>query len=126
MSDRDNEREPAGVISLQFADFAEFMREAVRRQGQVERRDPAPPFYRVALGLEPIQLGDVEFRILMLLASQPYRPFSRQKIALAVTSDLAPVTEQAVDQHIASLQSQLGFFRDYVQKVPYMGYRFKA
>jgi DNA-binding response OmpR family regulator len=126
MSDRDNEREAAGVISLQFADFAEFMREAVRRQGQVEWRDPAPPFYRVALGLEPVQLGDIEFRILMLLASQPYRPFSRQKIALAVTSDLVPVTEQTVDQHVASLQSQLGFFRDYVQKVPYMGYRFKA
>jgi hypothetical protein len=44
MSDRESQREPAGVISLQFADFAEFMREAARRQGQFERRDPAPPF----------------------------------------------------------------------------------
>jgi DNA-binding winged helix-turn-helix (wHTH) protein len=31
-----------------------------------------------------------------------------------------------LDQHITALRDQLGFFRDYVQTVPYMGYRFKA
>jgi hypothetical protein len=31
-----------------------------------------------------------------------------------------------VDQHVASLLDQLGAFHDYVQAVPYIGYRFKA
>ena len=109
-----------------FADIEQFVREAARRRKQVEETEPPPPFYRIALGLEPIQLGDVEFRILLLLASQPYLPFSRPAIAQAVTTERLPVTEESVEQHIASLREQLGFFRDYVQTVPYMGYRFKA
>jgi DNA-binding response OmpR family regulator len=114
------------VVSLQYANFADFVREAVRREGPFEAKEPPPPFYRVALGLEPIQLGDVEFRILRLLASKPYRPFSRLKIAAAVSTERLPVTEETVDEHILSLRGQLGFFRDYVQTVPYLGYRFKA
>ena len=109
-----------------FADIEQFVREAARRRKQVEETEPPPPFYRVALGLEPVQLGDVEFRILLLLASSPYYPFSQLSIANAVTTERLPVTEETVDQHIASLREQLGFFRDYVQTVPYMGYRFKA
>lgn len=120
------ENNPSEAITLRFADFAEFVREAARRQGQVEERQPPPPFYRIALGLEPLQLGEVEFRILMLLASQPYRPFSPQFIAASVSTESLPVSEATLDQHIASLREQLGFFRDYVQTVPYMGYRFKA
>src|SRR5262245_58558091 len=114
----------AETISLKFADFAEFVREAARRKGQIEEQKLPPPFYRFALGLEPFQLGEVEFRILTLLASQPYRPFSTQNIAAAVTTERLPVSEETVELHIASLREQLGFFRDYVQTVPYMGYRF--
>ena len=36
------------------------------------------------------------------------------------------MTEQALDEHIASLREKLGLFSDYVQSVPYVGYRFKA
>ncbi len=111
---------------LLFADVAEFVAEASRRRGQVEETVPPPPFYRLALGREPIDLGDVEFRILVLLASKPYRPFSSQRIAAAVTTPQNPVTPETVDQHIAALRTQLGFFRDYIQTVPYLGYRFKA
>jgi DNA-binding response OmpR family regulator len=121
MGDADH---PTGAGIVRFVDVAEFVREAKRQQGRVEVQEP-PPFYRVALGLEPLQLGDVEFRILVLLASRPYLPFSHQSIADAVTTERLPVAEDTVDQHIASLRDQLGFFRDYVQTVPYMGYRFK-
>jgi DNA-binding response OmpR family regulator len=116
----------ANAAILQFADFAEFVREAERRKGQVEEQQPPPPFYRVALGLEPILLGNLEFRILMLLASKPYLPFSAKSIAAAVTTERESIAEEAVDQYIAALREQLGFFRDYVQTVPYFGYRFKA
>ena len=34
--------------------------------------------------------------------------------------------DETVDCYIASLRDQLGFFRDYIQTVPYIGYRFRA
>ena len=123
MANRENS---VDAIILQYADLADFVRDASRRATQFDETEDAPPFYRIALGLVPFQLGEVEFRILMLLASKPYRPFSPHGIAAAVTTERLPVAEEAVDQHIASLREQLGFFRDYVQTVPYMGYRFKA
>ena len=82
--------------------------------------------YRLALGHEAIQLGIIEFRILLFLASRPYHAFTRRSIAEAVSSAQYPVVEAAVEQHIASLLDQLGVFHDYVQSVPYIGYRFKA
>jgi DNA-binding winged helix-turn-helix (wHTH) protein len=36
------------------------------------------------------------------------------------------VTEETVDEHIDALRDQLGVLHDYVQTVPYIGYRFKA
>jgi DNA-binding response OmpR family regulator len=113
------------AVTLRYADFAEFIREAKHRKGCIDEQQPPPSIYRIAFGLEPILLGNLEFRILMLLASKPYWPFSPQSIAAAVTTERELVTEETVDQHIDSLREQLGFFRDYVQTVPYMGYRFK-
>ncbi len=120
----DETRSGAGQEIVRFADVAAFVREAQRRKGQIDE-EPPPPFYRVALGLVPLELGDVEFRILVFLASRPYYPFSPQNISDAVTTPRLPVTPDTLDQHIAALREQLGFFRDYVQTVPYMGYRFK-
>jgi DNA-binding response OmpR family regulator len=82
--------------------------------------------YRLALGQETIRLGIVEFRILLYLASRPYHAFSRRSIAEAVNTERDPVAEDTVDGHVASLLNQLGAFHDYVQSVPYIGYRFKA
>jgi DNA-binding response OmpR family regulator len=82
--------------------------------------------YRLALGQETIQLGIVEFRILLYLAGRPYHAFTRRSIADTVSSERDPVVEDTVDQHVASLLNQLGVFHDYVQSVPYIGYRFKA
>lgn len=85
-----------------------------------------PTFYRLRFGQEAIQLGIVELRILLFLAHRPYHAFTRRSIAEAVSSDRNPVAEDTVDQHVASLVDQLGVFHDYVQAVPYIGYRFKA
>ena len=79
-----------------------------------------------ARGLGTIRLKPVEFRILTLLASQPYRAFSRRRIAVAVSTSDQPVTEATLGRYIRSLRDQLGYYADYVQKVPYIGYRFKA
>lgn len=85
-----------------------------------------PPAYRIALGRETIQLGLVEFRLLLFLASRPYHPFSRRAIITAVSTPEHPLSEENLDDYIGSLRDQLGFFHDYVQTVPQLGYRFKA
>jgi DNA-binding response OmpR family regulator len=56
--------------------------------------------------LLPLQLGDMEFRLLVNLASKPYRPFSRHFIAAAVTTRRRPVADGEVDQLIATLREQ--------------------
>lgn len=83
-------------------------------------------YYRIGFGMEPIRLTPVECRILRFLATRPYHPFTRRRIADAVSTQGYPVTEASIDQRIASLREQLGFFHDYVQTVPHIGYRFKA
>jgi DNA-binding response OmpR family regulator len=91
-----------------------------------EDRADRPTSYRLVLEQKPIQLGIVEFRILLYLAGRPYHAFTRRSIADAVSSEREPVVEDTVDRHVASLLNQLGVFHDYVQSVPYIGYRFKA
>jgi DNA-binding response OmpR family regulator len=104
------------------------LREVATHQAWPVSDDPIerPTSYRLALGQEAIQLGIVEFRILLFLANRPYHAFTRRSIAEAVSSERNPVVEDTVDQRIASLLDQLGAFHDYVQAVPYIGYRFKA
>ena len=105
----------------------EFLDSAAQQTWPAEAKKlEGPKSFRLAAGQDPIQLGNVEFRILLFLASRPYHPFTRQAIAEAVTSDFQPVDEDDVDGHVSQLRDQLGVFHDYVQTVPYIGYRFKA
>ena len=78
-----------------------------------------------AFGPEPIPLDYVEYRILQLLSSKPYHAFTARRIVDAVTTAEQPVTEETLPSHIASLRKKLGFFADYIQSVPRIGYRFK-
>jgi two-component system, OmpR family, alkaline phosphatase synthesis response regulator PhoP len=84
-----------------------------------------PASYRQAFGNEPIRVGIVEFRIMVLLASRPYYAFTRRQISDAVSTESHPLSEDLVDAYIASLRTQLGVLHDFVQSVPYLGYRFK-
>jgi hypothetical protein len=113
--------------AVAVTDLATLLQIASRQRWPVQEGE-AEHFasYRLALGQEPIQLGNVEFRILLFLASRPYYAFTRRSIADAVSSPQNPVVEDTVDLHVASLLDQLGTFHDYVQSVPYIGYRFKA
>jgi len=112
---------------LPIADLSELLAAASRLSWPLEpEKLQAPTSFRVAFGQEPIHLGPVEFRILLFLASRPYYPFSRRAIAAAITTAASPVTEDTVDDYIDALRDQLGVLHDYVQTVPYIGYRFKA
>ena len=110
---------------LTVKDLATFLQEATRQRWPIHE-EQSEGSYRLALGKEVIQLGIVESRILLFLASRPYHAFSRRAIADAVSSEQEPVREETVDRHVDSLLDQLGVFHDYVQSVPYIGYRFKA
>jgi DNA-binding response OmpR family regulator len=85
-----------------------------------------PAAYRQAFGNKPIRVGIVEFRMMLLLASRPYRAFTRPQLSDAVSTESHPLSEELVDAYIASLRNQLGVLNDFVQTVPYIGYRFKA
>lgn len=118
---------PAKSNELTVADLHELLTTASTQAWPFDEEQlQGPKSFRVAFGQEPIQLGAVEFRILLFLASRPYHPFTRRAIATAVTTELYPLTEETVDEHIDALRDQLGVLHDYVQTVPYIGYRFKA
>lgn len=118
---------PYETSDIAVTGLTDFLRVAAHQIWPIDEDQPEPPqSYLVAFDQEPIQLGIVEFRILLFLASRPYHAFTRRCIADAVTSKRDLVTEDAVDRHITILLEQLGVFHDYIQSVPYIGYRFKA
>ena len=113
--------------AVAVAEMLGCRRDAHTRDGDQGRRSVDPRYsYEMKLGRMKIHLPLIEFRILRFLAARPYRPFSRRRIANAVSTRRHPVTPQALDGHIARLRHALGFFHDYVQTVPHMGYRFRA
>ena len=104
------------------------VRQRQKRRAVVDRdRETVEPWsYRAKVGRGTIRLTSVEYRILMFLAARPYYAFSRRRIADAVSTASHPVTAEKLGAYIYSLRRQLGFYGDYIQSVPYIGYRFKA
>ena len=105
--------------------------------GYVERRikprrfrptdDVVDPWsYQAKRGEGMIRLTIVEYRILRFLASRPNQAITGRRLADAASSAGHRVTEAMLGRHIHALRGQLGFFSDYIQSVPYIGYRFKA
>lgn len=110
-----------------FAELAADERQVRSRHSEARHHRVSPQYsYQMKLGRVTIELDTIEFRILRFLASQPYRAFTRRRIAAAISTQRHPVAPEALDCHIARLRDALGFFRDYIQTVPYIGYRFRA
>ncbi len=94
-----------------------------RYQFQVER-DLLP--YQIVLSGKPIRLDPTEYRFLSLLARRPYHAFSTRQLLKAVNAgDEADITEENLRILVRSLRDKLGFFWDYIQHVPNVGWRFK-
>jgi len=75
---------------------------------------------------QPIDLTPIEFSILCHLASRPYHAYTKAQIVTAVRRWTGQKLQQdEIDQHVWTLRHKLGMFHDYVQTVPYVGYRFK-
>ncbi|MCA9151371.1 MAG: helix-turn-helix domain-containing protein [Planctomycetales bacterium] len=105
-------------------DWGDFRKEN-RRQRQKREQSTPRPGYLIELSGQAISLDYLEYRILQFLSDRPYKAFTKRQIVAAVNSPQHPVTEETLDRHVMTLREKLGLFSDYVQSVPYVGYRFK-
>jgi DNA-binding response OmpR family regulator len=97
-----------------------------RSRFEIDEEIADPWSYRAKRGQGTIRLTAVEYRILRFLASRPNRAFSGSRIAQAVSTGGHAISVESLNRHIRSLRGRLGFYSDYIQSVPYIGYRFKA
>jgi two-component system alkaline phosphatase synthesis response regulator PhoP len=73
----------------------------------------------------PVALTVSEFNILYTLAKRPGIVFSRYQIVDALHGGDYVVSDRAVDVQISYLRNKLGHFKDYIETVRGVGYRFK-
>lgn len=95
------------------------------REQHVDEVTVDAPQFLFRIGREPISLTQTEFRIIRFLAGKPFKAFRREQIVDAVNTQENPVTDETLDYHIRELRGKLGIFSDFVQTVPYIGFRFK-
>ncbi|MEN6577020.1 MAG: response regulator transcription factor [Phycisphaerales bacterium] len=84
-----------------------------------------PARCEVLLRGQPVTLTFSEFNILYTLAKRPGVVFTRYQIVDALHGSDHIVTERAVDVQIAYLRKKLGSFKDYIETVRGVGYRFR-
>jgi DNA-binding response OmpR family regulator len=97
-----------------------------RRQFWTEGEIVDPWSYAAKRGQGTLRLPIIEYRILRFLAARPNQALSRHRIASAVSTRRHTVTIETLTTFINSLRDHLGFYSDYIQSVPYIGYRFKG
>lgn len=73
---------------------------------------------------QEVELTATEFRILLLLARNPGRIFSRSQILADARGELAAAFDRSVDAHIRTIRKKLGKERDLIETVRSIGYRF--
>jgi two-component system, OmpR family, alkaline phosphatase synthesis response regulator PhoP len=79
----------------------------------------------VLIKKHPVELTNMEFRLLHFLAGRPGWVFSRYQIVEGVRGDNYPVTDRSVDVLIVGLRKKLGAAGDYIETVRGVGYRFR-
>lgn len=80
--------------------------------------------YQVFINDEQLELTIGEFKLLELLAKQPGKVFSRNQIIEKINGSQYFATERSIDVQIAGLRKKLGEFKDAVETVRSVGYRF--
>lgn len=74
---------------------------------------------------EPVTLTATEMRLLHFLASHPGRVFTRDHILSRVIGEQAVVIDRNIDVHIGSIRRKIGPYRDLIETVRGVGYRFR-
>jgi DNA-binding response OmpR family regulator len=80
--------------------------------------------YKVYINNELLELTIGEFKLLELLAKQPGKVFSRNQIIERINGSQYFATERSIDVQIAGLRKKLGEYKDAVETVRSVGYRF--
>jgi DNA-binding response OmpR family regulator len=121
-------KETLPMAAYVFVEDLERMERRVRmrRDFHSEEETVDPWSYAAKRGFGTLRLSLIEYRILRFLASRPNQALSLQRIARAVSTAKHYVSSESLTRHIHSLRGQLGFYSDYIQSVPYIGYRFKG
>ena len=108
------------------------MRAVLRRGGtEAEKTVTCGPLtinearFSAKVGGEPIKLGVIEFKMLLVLASSPGRVYSRAQLLSRVWDDSTELDERTVDVHILRLRKQLAgtAAASLVETVRGLGYR---
>ena len=84
-----------------------------------------PVQYQVTLKGEHLSLTSKEFKILLSLAENPGRAYTRDQLLDRVWGDEVVVIDRTIDVHIRKIREKLGEFAEYIETVRGIGYRFK-
>ncbi len=84
-----------------------------------------PVQYQVTLKGEHLSLTTKEFKILLSLAENPGRAYTRDQLLDRVWGDEVVVIDRTIDVHIRKIREKLGQFAEYIETVRGIGYRFK-
>ena len=80
--------------------------------------------FEVRVDDKPVLFTATELRLLHYLASHPGRVFTRDQLLGRVIGDDAIVIDRNIDVHIRAIRKKLGDYRDYIETVRGVGYRF--
>jgi len=81
--------------------------------------------HEVLVDGEQAALTPTELRLLHLLASHPGRVFTREQLLSRVIGGGAHVINRNVDVHVRGVRAKLGPYRDMIETVRGVGYRFR-
>lgn len=80
--------------------------------------------YKVFINNEPVELTIGEFKLLEMLANQPGKVFSRNQIIEKINGSQYFATERSIDVQVAGLRKKLDTYKDAIETVRSVGYRF--
>jgi two-component system alkaline phosphatase synthesis response regulator PhoP len=82
--------------------------------------------YKVFLNNEVLDLTMGEFKLLELIAKYPGKVFSRNQIIEKINGPQYFATERSTDVQIVGLRKKLGLYKDAIETVRSIGYRFNG
>ena len=82
--------------------------------------------YQVFLKGDALELTIVEFKLMELLAKSPGKVFSRNQLIERINGPQYFATERSTDVQIVGLRKKLGVYKDAIETVRSVGYRFNG
>lgn len=83
-----------------------------------------PVHYHVTIDGEELTLAKKEFEVLMLLASEPGKVFTREEMFLKVWGYTVPIASRTIDVHISKLREKVG--ERFIKTLKGVGYKLEV